>query len=146
MPAPRTSAARRSRSRRRTRRRSWFWRYRRLLLLAGILLTTAAAGVLYVLFKVPLPDAPSQELLNQTTFLTDANGERLASFHYGTGNRTLVRLRQVPRVVRQAVSTPRTATSSATRASTRSGWAGPRGPTSATGARCRAGRPSPSST
>src|SRR5437870_1092735 len=103
MPAPRTSAPRRPRSRRRTRRRSWIWRYRRLLLLAGILLTTAAAGFLYVLFKVPLPDAPSQELLNQTSFLTDASGQRLASFHYGTGNRTLVRLREVPLVVRQAV-------------------------------------------
>ena len=42
MPAPRTSSRRRPGPGRRTRRRSWLWRYRRLLLLAGILLTTAS--------------------------------------------------------------------------------------------------------
>src|SRR5256885_12923433 len=102
MPGPRTTP-RRPRSGRRPRRRSWLWRYRRLLLLVGILFATAVAGAVYVLFRVPLPDAPSQALLNQTTFLSDANGQRLASFHCGTGNRTLVKLKQVPEVVRQAV-------------------------------------------
>jgi penicillin-binding protein 1A len=92
-------SARRSRT---PRRRSRLWRYRRALLLAGILLATAASGALYVLFSVPLPEAPSLEALNQTTYLTDAAGRPLAAFH-GTEDRTVVRLADVPPVLRHAV-------------------------------------------
>ena len=86
----------------RPRRRSWIWRYRRVLFLFGFLVATALAGLLFVLFQAPLPAAPSLATLNQTTFLTDANGERLATFH-GTENRTVVTLDQVPPIVRQAI-------------------------------------------
>ena len=86
----------------RPRRRSWIWRYRRVLFLFGFLVATAFAGLLFVLFQAPLPAAPSLATLNQTTFLTDANGERLATFH-GTENRTVVTLDQVPPIVRQAI-------------------------------------------
>jgi hypothetical protein len=83
-------------------RRSWLWRYRRVLFLLAFLVATAGAGVLFVLFQAPLPPAPSLASLKQTTFLTDANGQRLATFH-GAENRTVVTLDKVPPIVRQAV-------------------------------------------
>jgi penicillin-binding protein 1A len=83
-------------------RRSWLWRYRRVLFLLAFLVATAGAGVLFVLFQAPLPPAPSLASLKQTTFLTDANGQRLATFH-GAENRTIVTLDKVPPIVRQAV-------------------------------------------
>ena len=48
------------------RRRSWIWRYRRVLFMFGLLGFTAVAGVLFVLSRVPLPDAVTPA---QTTFL-----------------------------------------------------------------------------
>ena len=78
------------------------WRYRRVLFLLAFLVATAGAGVLFVLFQAPLPPAPSLASLQQTTFLTDANGQRLATFH-GAENRTVVTLDKVPPIVRQAV-------------------------------------------
>jgi penicillin-binding protein 1A len=73
-----------------------------VLFLFGFLVATAAAGLLFVLFQAPLPPAPSLASLNQTSLLTDANGQRLATFH-GAENRTVVTLDKVPEVVRQAV-------------------------------------------
>ena len=73
-----------------------------MLFLLAFLVATAAAGLLFVLFQAPLPPAPSLASLNQTTFLTDASGQRLATFH-GAENRTVVTLDKVPPIVRQAV-------------------------------------------
>ena len=83
----------------RNRRRSWLWRYRRVLFLFAVLGATALAGLVYVVFQVPLPSPPD---LSQTTFLSDANGQQLAVLH-GNENRVSVGLDQVPPVVQQAV-------------------------------------------
>ena len=83
----------------RRQRRSWMWRYRRFLFLIGLLGFTAFAGVLFVLSRVPLPDAVPEA---QTTFLYSADGSRLATLT-GTENRISVELTSVPRVVVQAV-------------------------------------------
>jgi penicillin-binding protein 1A len=75
------------------------WRYRRILFLVGLLGFTAVAGVLFVLSRVPLPDAAPEA---QTTFLYAADGSRLATLT-GTENRISVELQSVPKVVRHAV-------------------------------------------
>ncbi|MEY2468201.1 MAG: penicillin-binding protein, partial [Actinomycetota bacterium] len=75
------------------------WRYRRILFLFGLLAFTAVAGVLFVLSRVPLPDAVPPA---QTTFLYAADGSRLATLT-GRENRISVPLKDVPRVVRRAV-------------------------------------------
>src|SRR3954471_17903529 len=98
-PGARRSGPKPDRSGGRTRRRSWLWRYRRVLFLFGVLGATALAGLVYVVFQVPLPAPPD---LSQTTFLSDVNGQRLAVLH-GDQNRVSVRLDQVPEVVQQAV-------------------------------------------
>jgi penicillin-binding protein 1A len=82
-----------------TRRRSWAWRYRRLLFLVGLLAFSALAGAAYLLVRVPLPPEKPQA---ETTFLTDANGARLATLTRGV-DRVPVRLRDVPKVVQDAV-------------------------------------------
>lgn len=90
-------------SRTRSRRpRGRLWRYRRVLLLVGLALAIAASGTLYVLFSAPLPPPPSLAALNQTTYLTDAAGRPLATLHGGE-DRTVVRLAEIPVVLRQAV-------------------------------------------
>ena len=89
----------RGRSSKRRRRRSWAWRYRRVLFLFGLLAFTAVAGVLFVLSRVPLPDAVPPA---QTTFLYAADGSRLATLT-GRENRISVPLKSVPSVVRRAV-------------------------------------------
>jgi penicillin-binding protein 1A len=77
----------------------WLWRYRRLVFLVGLLVATGVAGLIYVLFHVPLPRAPD---LAQTTLLSDAEGRPLAELHGGQ-NRVSVALDRVPPVLRQAV-------------------------------------------
>ena len=99
MPPAAHRPRRRSRSRRRARRRSWLWRYRRLLFLLGLLAVTGIAGAAWVISQVPLPAEAFQA---QTTFLTDAAGNRLAVLHGGE-DRVPVTLAQVPPVVQQAV-------------------------------------------
>jgi len=59
----------------------------------------AIAGLLFVIGRVPLPAAGAQD---QTTFLTDINGARLASLDDGE-DRVAVRLDQVPEVLVDAV-------------------------------------------
>ncbi len=83
----------------RPKRRSWIWRYRRLFFLVGLLAFTAVAGTLFVLSRVPLPDAAPEA---QTTFLFAADGSRLATLT-GTENRISVDLKSIPPVVRNAV-------------------------------------------
>jgi penicillin-binding protein 1A len=79
--------------------RSWAWRHRRLLWLVSLLGFTAAAGALYLMSRVPLPEpAP----LAETTILTDVNGNRLASIDSGE-DRVPVPLERVPPMVVQAV-------------------------------------------
>ncbi len=97
MPGRPQSAKRRPASRR--KKRSWVWRYRRVLFLFGLLAFTAAAGVLFVLSRVPLPDTGPPA---QTTFLFSADGSRLATLS-GTENRVSVSLKAVPKVVIRAV-------------------------------------------
>jgi len=85
---------------RRTRRRpTWLWRYRRLLFLLVFLAFVALAGFAWLLLQAPLPPATVE---GQTTFLTDASGNRLATFDNGQ-NRIPVALNQVPHVVVRAV-------------------------------------------
>ncbi|MDP9386390.1 MAG: penicillin-binding protein, partial [Actinomycetota bacterium] len=79
--------------------RSWAWRYRRLLFLVVLLGFTTLAGAAYLLVRVPLPPEYPQD---QTTILTDVNGERLASLDAGE-NRVSVPLAEVPPVVVDAV-------------------------------------------
>ena len=75
------------------------WRHRRLLWLVSLLGFTAAAGALYLMSRVPLPEpAP----LAETTILTDVNGSRLASIDSGE-DRVPVPLERVPPMVVQAV-------------------------------------------
>lgn len=81
------------------RRRSWIWRYRRVLFMFGLLGFTAVAGVLFVLSRVPLPDAVVPA---QTTFLYASDGSRLATLT-GRENRISVPLKTVPKVVINAV-------------------------------------------
>ena len=99
---PQRAQGRRPARHTRKKRRSWLWRYRRVLFLFAFLAATAAAGLLFVLFQAPLPPAPSLAALNQTSLLTDAGGQRLATFH-GAENRTVVTLDKVPKVLRDAV-------------------------------------------
>lgn len=75
------------------------WRYRRILFLIGLMGFTTVAGVLFVLSRVPLPDAAPEA---QTTFLYAADGTRLATLT-GTENRISVELKSVPKVLRNAV-------------------------------------------
>ncbi|HET6794286.1 MAG TPA: transglycosylase domain-containing protein [Acidimicrobiales bacterium] len=101
-PGPRGRAAAGGGGGRRRRRRAGpgrLWRYRRLLFLLGFLLFVALAGFGYLLLQTPLPPATVQ---GETTFLTDANGNRLATFDNGH-NRIPVNLNQVPQVVIRAV-------------------------------------------
>lgn len=84
------------------RRRGRLWRYRRPLLLAGLAVAIAASGALYVLLSAPLPPPPSLATLSQTTYMTDAAGRPLATLHAGE-DRTVVRLADVPAVLRHAV-------------------------------------------
>ena len=70
-----------------------------MLFLFGLLAFTAVAGVLFVLSRVPLPDAVPPA---QTTFLYAADGSRLATLT-GRENRISVPLDAVPRVVIRAV-------------------------------------------
>jgi penicillin-binding protein 1A len=81
------------------KRRSWIWRYRRFLFLIGLLAFTSVAGVLFVLSRVPLPDAAPEA---QTTFLYAADGSRLATLT-GTENRISVDLKSIPPMLRSAV-------------------------------------------
>ena len=81
------------------KRRSFLWRYRRLLFLLGLLVFTGLAGAGYLLVRVPLPPEKVQA---QTSFLTDADGERLALLTSDT-NRVNVKLDDVPPVVIDAV-------------------------------------------
>jgi membrane peptidoglycan carboxypeptidase len=85
--------------RRGARRPSWFWRYRRLLFLLGFLFVTALAGFAYLLLLAPLPPPTVQ---GQTTFITDASGNRLATIDNGQ-NRIPVSLKKVPPVVVRAI-------------------------------------------
>jgi penicillin-binding protein 1A len=75
------------------------WRYRRLLFLVGLLAATGLAGAAYLLVRVPLPPERQQA---QSTFLTDATGQRLATLTNGV-NRVFVPLNQIPPVVVNAV-------------------------------------------
>ena len=81
------------------RRPSWFWRYRRLLFLVGFLFVTGLAGFAYLLLLAPLPPPTVQ---GQTTFITDASGNRLATIDNGQ-NRIPVSLKRVPPIVVKAV-------------------------------------------
>jgi penicillin-binding protein 1A len=60
---------------------------------------TGLAAAAYVMIRVPLPPDKVQE---QTTFLTDVSGARLASLNAGV-DRVNVKLSEVPDVVQQAV-------------------------------------------
>jgi len=72
-------------------RRSTVWRYRRPLFLLVLLLVTGLAGVGYVVARVPLPE---EDIPVETTFLFDADGEKLAELSGGE-NRTSVALEDV---------------------------------------------------
>src|SRR5690348_16292966 len=61
-------------------RRSWLWRYRRLLFLVWLLGFGAVAIGVFLLTRVPLPNA---QPLAETTFLTDIHGQRLATLEGG---------------------------------------------------------------
>ncbi|MBW3642992.1 MAG: transglycosylase domain-containing protein [Actinobacteria bacterium] len=67
------------------------WRFRRVLFLAGLLVVFGFAGVGFVLANVPLPQV---EIPVETTFLLDANGNKLAELSAGE-NRVSVSLGQV---------------------------------------------------
>ncbi|MBW3667653.1 MAG: transglycosylase domain-containing protein [Actinobacteria bacterium] len=98
--AARRPAPRKPRTRKPTgKRRSFVWRYRRLLFLLGLLVFTGLAGAGYLLVRVPLPPEKMQA---QTSFLTDADGDRLALLTSDT-NRVNVKLADVPPVVIDAV-------------------------------------------
>ncbi|MEY2399542.1 MAG: penicillin-binding protein [Actinomycetota bacterium] len=70
-----------------------------MLFLVALLAFTAVAGVLFVLSRVPLPDATPPA---QTTFLYSSDGSRLATLA-GAENRVSVPLKSVPRVLIRAV-------------------------------------------
>jgi penicillin-binding protein 1A len=73
------------------KRRSLLWRARRPLFLAALLFVAGISGVGYVLARVPLPEADSPV---ETTFLYDADGNKLAELSGGE-NRTSVPLDQM---------------------------------------------------
>ena len=98
-PQPLLTPVRKRGRRGRGRRPSWFWRYRRLLFLVGFLFVTGLAGFAYLLLLAPLPPPTVQ---GQTTFITDASGNRLATIDNGQ-NRIPVTLKQVPPVVVKAI-------------------------------------------
>ena len=87
------------RRRRPKKRRSWAWRHRRAIFLAVFLFFTGLAAAAYIMIRVPLPPDKVQQ---QTTFLTDVSGARLASLNAGV-DRVNVKLSEVPEVVQQAV-------------------------------------------
>ena len=98
-PGPRAPS--RPPRRRRVERRSWLWRHRRILFLFWLFLFFGVAGAAYLLSRVPLPPAQPQ---TQTTFVYDANGNKLAALEPPSGeNRVPVRLDQVPQVAIDAV-------------------------------------------
>jgi penicillin-binding protein 1A len=70
------------------KRRSLLWRARRPLFLAALLVVAGISGVGYVLARVPLPEADATV---ETTFLYDADGNKLAELSGGE-NRTSVAL------------------------------------------------------
>jgi penicillin-binding protein 1A len=90
------------------KRRSLVWRMRRWLFLAGLLVVTGIAGVLYLLSTIELPAPP--RAVDQTTFVCDLSvpagqcnaGTAMAAFH-GTENRVEVPLDAVPQVMQDAV-------------------------------------------
>ncbi len=61
-------------------RRCLLWRFRRLFFLLGLLFVFGLSGVGFVLSNVPLPDV---EIPVETTFLLDANGNKLAELSGG---------------------------------------------------------------
>ena len=97
MRTPRAIAAHNVKTTRsgKVKRRSIVWRMRRWLFLAGLLVVTGFAGVLYLLSTVDLP-APPREV-DQTTFVCDASvpvgqctsANAMAAFH-GSENRVEV--------------------------------------------------------
>jgi penicillin-binding protein 1A len=89
----------RPRARKKVRRRSWAWRHRRALFFAVFLGFTGLAAAAYIMIRVPLP---TTKVPQQTTFLTDSSGARLASLT-ATEDRVNVKLEEVPTVVQQAV-------------------------------------------
>jgi penicillin-binding protein 1A len=93
---PRPAAKRRKST---PRQRNWFWRHRRLLFFTVLFLFTGLAAAIYILIRVPLP---AEAVQKQTSFLTDINGNRLASLDAGE-DRVSVKLGDVPQVVQQAV-------------------------------------------
>jgi penicillin-binding protein 1A len=77
-------------------RRSIIWRFRRPLFLIVLVAITGLAGVGFVLARVPLPE---EDIPVETTFLYDADGEKLAELSGGE-NRTSVSLEDVsPHVI-----------------------------------------------
>jgi penicillin-binding protein 1A len=70
-----------------------------VLFLFGLLVFTALAGVVYLLVNVKLPAEPP---LGQTTYVTDVDGNRIASLNAGE-DRELVDLEDIPPVVVDAV-------------------------------------------
>ena len=72
-------------------RRSVVWRYRRPLFLLSLVAITGLAGVGFVLARVPLPE---EDIPVETTFLFDADGEKLAELSGGE-NRTSVSLEEI---------------------------------------------------
>ncbi|HVM54016.1 MAG TPA: transglycosylase domain-containing protein [Acidimicrobiales bacterium] len=72
-------------------RRSLLWRLRRPLFLIVLLAVAGLSGVGYVLARVPLPEA---DVPVETTFLFDADGNRLAELSGGE-NRTSIPLADV---------------------------------------------------
>jgi membrane peptidoglycan carboxypeptidase len=78
------------------------WRFRRVFFLLGLLLVAGVAGVGYVLANVPLPDA---ELPVETTFVYDADGNKLAELSAGE-NRVSIELEDVsPHLVHAVLAT-----------------------------------------
>lgn len=80
-------------------RRSIIWRLRRLFFLLALLLVAGLSGVGWVLARVELPEADAPV---ETTFLFDANGNKLAELSGGE-NRTSVKLDQVSQALIDAV-------------------------------------------
>lgn len=80
-------------------KRNLFWRFRRVLFLAGLLFILGLSGVIFVLSRVPLPEAdPPLE----TTFLFDASGRKLAELS-NEENRVSKKLDQMAPVLVDAV-------------------------------------------
>jgi penicillin-binding protein 1A len=76
----------------------WLWRARRWLFALFLVGASAVAVGLYLLTRVPLPNAHP---LQQTTFVYDSTGQVLATF--SEQNRVPVTLRQVPQTAINAV-------------------------------------------